>query len=318
MFPVCSILFLDKEVLIIGSFNREHCSYLMMTLASLFWAGTFVSGKIAAAQFPTFSLSFLRFSIASLIILPLTLYLEHGKIRVPLRDLPKIVSIGALGFLGNNVLFLTACKYTSAVNLSSIAATCPLMTALLARMFLGEPLGWKRIVAILTAFLGVLVVLYDGHLSRLMEMNFNRGDLIQAMGILLLAAYGILSRKNGSSYSPMVIVCYGLVFSSLVTFPLMLAEKPGVYMIQASADGWLSIAYMALFASVGAYTLQQFAIKEIGPSRSMAFLNLIPIFSLFLAFWILHENITVMKIMGTLLVVSGVLLNAGSSRIRKI
>lgn len=300
------------------SYNKEKVSYFMMSLAALFWAGTFVSGKIAAAQFPTFTLSFFRFSIASLIVLPLTLYLEKGRLRVPARDLFKLVSIGAFGFLGNNVLFLTACKYTAAVNLSSIAATCPLMTAILASLFLGEPLGWKRVIAIFIALLGVLVVLYDGDLSLIGEMHFNKGDLIQATGILLLAAYGILSRKNGSAFSPMIIVCYGLLFSSLVTFPLMLAENPHLYIQAASLSGWVSVLYMAIFASVGAYTLQQIAIKQIGPSRSMAFLNLIPIFSLFLAFWLLHENITLMKVLGTLLVISGVFMNAGSGKsIRK-
>lgn len=299
------------------SHNKENISYLMMSLAALFWAGTFVAGKIAAAQFPTFTLSFFRFSIASLVVLPLTLYLQKGRLRVPAGDLLKLISIGAFGFLGNNVLFLTACKYTSAVNLSSIAATCPLMTAILACIFLGEPLGWKRVLAIFIALSGVMVVLYDGNLLAIGEMHFNRGDLIQAMGILLLATYGILSRKHGSTYSPMIIVCYGLIFSSLATLPFMLAEKPLMFIRNASLQGWVSVLYMALFASVGAYTLQQFAIKQIGASRSMAFLNLIPVFSLFLAFWLLHENITLMKVLGTVLVVSGVFMNAGIGNIMR-
>lgn len=285
---------------------------MFMIMACLFWSGTFVTGKTGALQFPPFTFAFLRFFFAVILAFPMAMVLERDKWKLSLKELPPVFLIGAFGFFGNNLLFLNACRYSSAVNLASIAASCPMMTALLATLLLKETMDLKRFTGIIFAFTGVLLVLSGGDISILRDMSFNYGDVIQTIGIALLAIYSILSRKMGQNYSPIVIVAYGLLFSMTATFPLMIMEHPWTYLLKADLSGWISVLYLSFLGSVAAYFFQQKAIKHLGASRTMAFMNLIPVFSVILAVIILKEPVSIIQIASTGLIILGVFLNAGT------
>lgn len=285
---------------------------LLMTMAAFFWAGTFISGRLGAEEFLPFTFAFLRFSVAAIIAFPLAMLLERGTWKLPLNQLAPVFLIASFGFLGNNVLFLTACRYSSAVNLASIAAACPMMTALLASIWLNEKLDWRRIVGIMFAFAGVILVLFGKDLSRISTISLNPGDIIQTVSIFLLAIYSILSRKVGKNISPVLIVAYGLLFASVMTFPMMIMEHPWNNILEADLKGWISVLYLAMFGSVTAYFFQQIAIKQLGAGRSMAFMNLIPVFSVFLAVLILHEHVSILQIASIALIIFGVSINVRS------
>jgi drug/metabolite transporter (DMT)-like permease len=132
------------------------------------------------------------------------------------------------------------------------------------------------------------------------------------VSIFLLAVYGILSRKVGKDISPVLIVAYGLLFASVMTFPLMMMEHPWNNIVEADLKGWLSVLHLAMFGSVAAYFSQQIAIKQLGAGRSMAFMNLIPVFSVFLAVLILHEHVSILQIASIALIIFGVSINVRS------
>jgi drug/metabolite transporter (DMT)-like permease len=67
---------------------------------------------------------------------------------------------------------------------------------------------------------------------------------------------------------------------------------------------------MAIFPSVVSYLLQQISIRDIGPSRTMAFVNMVPVFSMAMAFLILGETITTVKIIAVLVIIAGVSINS--------
>jgi len=68
----------------------------------------------------------------------------------------------------------------------------------------------------------------------------------------------------------------------------------------------LAVAYMSIFASVIGYLVQQMSIKEIGPSKTSIFINLVPIFSIILSVAILGESVSVIKLFTALLIITGV------------
>ena len=81
------------------------------------------------------------------------------------------------------------------------------------------------------------------------------------------------------------------------------------YLPEVTWKGWSSVLYMAIFPSVIGYLVQQMAIKEIGASRTAAFVNLVPGFSIILSGIILGEEITMFKLLSGAIIISGVYLN---------
>ena len=79
-----------------------------------------------------------------------------------------------------------------------------------------------------------------------------------------------------------------------------------IYINQIPLSAWIAVLYMSVFASVIGYLMQQVAIKEIGPSRTSIFINLVPVFSMILAVTILGEELKPVKLLTAGLIVAGV------------
>jgi len=283
-----------------------------MTLATFFWAGTAIAGKVGIGEFPPFTLSFLRFLLASAVMFVISR--EAARTRLSMRDILVIVSLGLTGMFANNALFFVALQYTSVINVTTIAATSPLMTSLLAAAWAGERLTLGRAAAILLAFAGVVSLLFNGDIDRVMRLDMNIGDLYQIGAILAFAVYNVVSKRFATNLTTPVIVTWGLVVATVATIPFALLEHPVAPVLAATAAGWGGVVYTALFGSCAAYLLQQASIKIIGAARTAGFMNLIPVFTMAMAAIAFGERVTTVQMASAAVIILGVSINSRLSR----
>ncbi|WZL71915.1 DMT family transporter [Clostridiaceae bacterium 35-E11] len=283
--------------------------YFLMSISTLFWAGAFIAGKIGVKEIPPFSLAFFRFLFATMIIFVIMVKCEKKDWRLKKQDWLPIILLGVIGMFGYHVLFFTALKYTTAVNSAMIGATNPLITSILAAIFLKEKLGWKRFGAISLAFTGVALTISNGEITVYRNLTFNHGDLLMLVAVCCWAVYAIISKRVMERYSPLILTSYSFLVCLFLLIPFVILENPLVYLPHVTWKGWTSVLYMAIFPSVIGYLVQQMAIKQIGASRMAAFINLVPVFSIVLAWLILHETITLFKLFSAAIIISGVYLN---------
>jgi len=289
------------------NFKNEKVIYALMVLSTIFWSGAFIAAKFSAKDFPTFTLTFLRFSIATTIIFLIMLkYEDNWKIK--LNDVPTFLVLGIVGMFGYHVLFFTSLKYTTAINSSLIAATNPLITAVLASLFLGDKLDIKKIGAICLSLIGVLLTITGGDFKAVAKVGFNTGDLFMLAAVSAWAVYSIISKKAAPKYSPLVLTAYSFLACTIVLIPFVIMEHPVSYIKNATATGWIAVIYMAVFPSVVGYLVQQMSFKTIGPRRTSIFTNLVPVFSIILSILILNETINPFKIFSSVLIIAGVYL----------
>lgn len=283
-----------------------------MTLATFFWAGTAIAGKVGVRDFPPFTLSFLRFLLASAVMFVISR--EAARTRLSSRDILVVVSLGLTGMFANNALFFVALQYTSVINVTTIAATSPLMTSLLAAAWAGERLTVPRAAAILLAFAGVVSLLFNGDIDRVMRLDMNIGDLYQIGAILAFAVYNVVSKRFATNLTTPVIVTWGLVVATVATIPFALLEHPVAPVLAATAAGWGGVVYTALFGSCAAYLLQQASIKIIGAARTAGFMNLIPVFTMAMAAIAFGERVTTVQMASAAVIILGVSINSRLSR----
>ena len=283
-----------------------------MTLATFFWAGTAIAGKVGIGEFPPFTLSFLRFLLASAVMFVISR--EAARTRLSMRDILVIVSLGLTGMFANNALFFVALQYTSVINVTTIAATSPLMTSLLAAAWAGERLTLGRAAAILLAFAGVVSLLFNGDIDRVMRLDMNIGDLYQIAAILAFAIYNVVSKRFATNLTTPVIVTWGLVVATVATIPFALLEHPVAPILAETAAGWGGVVYTALFGSCAAYLLQQASIKIIGAARTAGFMNLIPVFTMAMAAIAFGERVTTVQMASAAVIILGVSINSRLSR----
>lgn len=281
-----------------------------MVMTSIFWSGAFITGKIAVGAFPPFALTFFRFLFALPFIFGILYFREPGNLIPRGKQWVPLIVLGFIGTFCYHSLFFTSLKYTTAINSSLIGAMNPMVTALLAVLFFGEKLTPTRTFGFILSFSGVFLVITNGDLQLISQFRFNKGDLIMLAAVCCFAVYSLLSRRYMKQYhlSPLMVTAYTFLICVIISVPFLLWENPSSYLFSASVKGWLSILYMSVFASVLGYLIQMVAIQRIGAPRTAVFINLVPIFTIIQSVTILGESITLIKLIGAAIVISGVYL----------
>ncbi len=294
--------------------NNSFANFLkrnLMIIATFFFSGAFIAGKFCVAEFPVYSLTFFRFLIASVVLFGV-LKFKGISLKIERKDIPRVLTLSLLGMVGYHVFFFTALKHTSSVNTSLIAAMNPIITTILATFFLGERFPKKAIGGILVSFLGVSLIVTGGSLDVIKDMNFNIGDIYMLIAVLAFSAYFIVLKGVVGKIPPMVLTFYVFFFCVILLIPMVIYEGPSSYLPSTTILGWGSLVYMSVFASVIAYLIQQISVKTIGPVKTSLYVNLVPVFSMILAFFILGETISLIKIGAGIMIISGVIVTLKS------
>ncbi|MBU3112889.1 DMT family transporter [Clostridium lacusfryxellense] len=285
---------------------RNRSIYLLMILSTLFWAGAFIAGKLSVPFIPVFTLTFLRFSIATVVLYFVVKIKDKCNYKLIQKDIPVFLFTGLIGIFGYHVFFFTALKFTTAINSSLIGATNPIITSILCIVFLGDKLTYKRFIGIILSFTGVFLTITNANFSTITNLSLNKGDLLMLIAVFMWSAYAVFSKKVSHKFSPLILTFYSFLFCSIFLIPFVIFERPWIFINQLPYYSILAVIYMSIFASVIGYLVQQISIKQIGPVKTSIFINLVPIFSIILSVTILRETLSIIKIFTTLLIIIGV------------
>src|SRR5712664_3049051 len=141
--------------------------YLLLSITALCWAGNAIVGRLAAGHIPPVTLSFLRWSLAFLIILPFAwkhLKRDWGAIR---SHLGTMVFLSIIGIAAFNTLQYWALEHTQALNTLLLQSAGPLFVAVWSLILLGVRLTLAQAGGIALSLIGVLVILLHGDLTEI-------------------------------------------------------------------------------------------------------------------------------------------------------
>jgi len=253
-------------------------------------------------------LTFWRWVLAAVPLLVLAHFVERPDWRAVLRRWPVLLLLSALGMSGYTLLLYSALQNTSALNASLVTAANPALIVVLAVVLLRDrprPLSW---VGISLGLLGVLLVLTGGQLQRLLTFSINKGELLILGAITVWGLYTILARRL--SIPAITSTAVQVAMAAVALSPLALVSGAGLP--ETPAEGW-SLAFIALFPSLGSYLLWNLALKRTTAANAGNYLNLIAVFTALITV-ILGQPITVPQVVGGVLVISGVLLTSAGGR----
>jgi len=293
--------------------------YLLMALVTLFWSGSFIAGKFALREMGPMEVAFLRFVLSVICFYPL-LKVKRAKLRFPLslKTHLELILIGALTTFAYHFLFFAALKHTSAISASLIIAFNPIMTMLIsAIVFSDERMTSRKGAGALISFFGVLLVITHGQWWRFFEISWNRGDILMLLAVVCWSSSLVFSRKMLKRVDTISVTFYSIFYGLFFYIPFLGMSGFFGHFPQASGLTWGSILYMALFSTVIGYLVYYEAIRNIGPSQTALMLNLIPVFTAILAILLLGEELILSKVIGALMVFSGITLVTLGKRKKK-
>jgi drug/metabolite transporter (DMT)-like permease len=287
--------------------------YLLLSLTSLFWAGNAIVGRSAAGHIPPVTLSFARWGIAFLIVLPFAwrhLVRDWSIIRARL-GIMILISVSGIGAF--NTLQYWGLEYTTALNVLLLQSSGPLFVAIWSLLINGVRLTAAQAGGILVSLIGVLVILLQGDLTALAQIQLNKGDLIFTCALAIFGVYSALSHKRPAIHS-LSFVGFTFGCGAFCLLPLLAWELLTRPLMQLDATNVLSVAYVAVFPSTVAYLCYNRGVQLIGANRAAPFFHVIPVFGSAMAIFFLGERLQLFHVCGYALVLIGVFIAARKPR----
>jgi drug/metabolite transporter (DMT)-like permease len=280
--------------------------YIKLVATAIFWGGTFVAGRSVAAEAAPFSAAFLRFVVASFFLLIFSLR-SYGRIPLPdVKQLFPVLLLGLTGVFAYNAFFFSGLKTVTASRASVIIAANPACIALLSSWFLRERLGPGKILGIALSISGAVLVVSKGAPATLFRGGAGMGELYIFGCVLSWGVYSVIGKTVMTRLSPLLAVTYACIIGAVCLFWPALVEGLPTHINHYTSTLWLGISYLGFFGSALGFIWYYEGIKVIGPSRAGVFINIVPISSIVLAHWILHESIDVSLVGGAALIIIGV------------
>jgi drug/metabolite transporter (DMT)-like permease len=281
--------------------------YLLLTLTSLFWAGNIVLARYVAGHVPPMTLSCVRWIGSLLMLLPFAW--PHLKRDWPaLRArLPLMVLLSATGFAFNNALSYWALQYTQALNALLIQSSGPLFVALWSLLLFGVRLTRRQVAGIAISLMGVLIIILRGDFGSLAGIQFNRGDLMFAAGLLAFGLYSALMPRRPKTHQ-LSLITFTMGCGALLLAPFSLWEYSTGFTLKSDLLTIATLVYVVIFPSTLAYLFFNRGIALIGPNRAAPFLHLVPVFGSAMAILLLGEQLRLFHLVGYALVLAGVVI----------
>ena len=279
--------------------------YLLLSITALCWAGNAIVGRLAAGHIPPVTLSFLRWSLAFLIILPIAwnhLKRDWAAIR---GKLGTMIVLSVTGIGAFNTLQYWSLEYTEALNTLLLQSAGPLFVAIWSLVLLGVRLTLAQAAGIVLSLTGVLVILLHGDLTALSGIQLNKGDIIFTGALAIFGLYSVLSLKrpeiHGLSFVGFTFGC-----GAACLIPLLIWELSSRPLMQLDTTNLLTLFYVAVFPSTVAYICFNRGVRLIGANRAAPFFHVVPVFGAVMAIVFLGERPQLFHIIGFALVLTGV------------
>jgi drug/metabolite transporter (DMT)-like permease len=286
-------------------------AYLYLTLCTLFWSGNFIVGKVATLfEIPPLTLNFYRWFLAFLILCPFTLKGVIMNFEEIKKNFLVLIIMGFTSISVFNSVVYYSLNYTQVLNGVLMISTIPVFIIFFSGLFKTESIRIYQIIGVVISLLGVISIITKLDLSLLLSLKLNKGDLWMLVAMISWTTYSLLLGKKKVKLEPFIFLQTIIIIGLLFLFPMYIAEVLVGKKITLNIPVLMTIGYVVFFAGIGAYTFWNAAIKLIGPSRSGVFLHLMPIFSSLMAVFLLGEQFYFHHIVGTLLIISGILLSS--------
>jgi len=231
---------------------------LWMTLSSAAFAVHDASAKALGLHFSVYQITFMRFTTSLCLLLPVVWYLGWSKIGT---KLPWVQGTRAALTVCAQMLAYYALAHMLLADVTAIAFTRALFVTVLAVLFLGEKVAWRRWAATIVGFCGMLIMVKPGGGQAL---GIGWPTLAAMTSSLLFATVGVAVRRYASSEHPLAWMFYYYVAGIAMSAPgaIVTWQAPSLNELEIAA--MLSvIAMVAQAAFIMAFTVGE--ASAVGP-----------------------------------------------------
>jgi drug/metabolite transporter (DMT)-like permease len=272
--------------------------------------------RFAQVNAPSLVIAAGRLTIASIILFPIAATRRRGEIFSLKQGELLLVLLSGFFLALHFATWISSLAFTSVASSVVLVTTTPLWVALLAPFTLNERISRPTMIGMVLALMGGIIIglsdsciFFNGRLicpalNDFIQGRAFLGDLLALIGAIMAAAYVIIGRRmrNQMSLVGYIFVVYGMAALVLVILMLLAGESPIGY----PPSTYLWILLLALIPQLLGHSSFNWALGYVSAAYVSITLLGEPIGATILAYFLLHEKPTVMKIFGAILILAGI------------
>ena len=210
-----------------------------------------------------FALSVYRMVGAALLFWAVSLFLPRE--RVAPRDIFLLLLASVFGIQLNQMLFLWGLSLTSPIDTSIIATIVPVLTMVLATLFLREPITWLKAGGVFLGCAGAVILILvsqhgTGHTSSV------KGDVLCIVSAISFATYLTAFRNVIVRYSPVTTMKWMFLFAAIAAVAIYYRPLTEVDYAGLAARTWAGIGYVVVGATFFSYLMVPIAHRPAPPA----------------------------------------------------
>ena len=295
----------------------KKMALLILLITTAFWGGNFVVGKVVVNYIPPFMMSLGRWIIALFLLIPMLYKKGWPKFDEWKGYWFQITILSLSGIVGFTTLVYFAVKYTTAVNAALVNSLTPAVIVLLSWIVLSERLTKIQLLGILVSIIGVIIVISRGSAATFINFQFNIGDLLMIIAVILWGIYSIIMKKLTVHLSSLAVTTLSAIIAMMFLLPLTFWELINTERVIFNATTVFGLIYIGVFASVLAFLGWNNGVIKLGPGKAGVFINLIPVYAALFSFLFLNEKLQIHQITGGIIVIIGVLITNYNDLLKK-
>ncbi len=295
----------------------EPSPYLLLVLTTLFWSGNFVLGRAVHEVLSPIALSFWRWTVALLILLPFTAKSLRTQWPLIIRNWKILTLLSVLGIANYNTFAYIGLQSTTATNAVLMVSITPVLIVALSFLLFRSHVSRWQAVGITISLAGVGTIVTQGRLHSLADVEINRGDAWIMASVMSWAVYSVCLKWRPAELRPLSFLSAIISIGVVILAPFYLWNIAFGPSFEFTAVTIGSIAYVGLFPSVLAYIFWNRAVEELGANRTGVFLHLIPAFGAIQAMLFLGERLRLYHFVGIALIGLGLYLTTARGQLVK-
>lgn len=286
-----------------GLLSKKGRAVFLTILAGVMWGTSFPVIKIGLNYVNTYLFVFLRFLVASILMLIILLLTKKLAFNIGQKKLLLFLGItNGIGYL----LQYIGMNYTSAAKSSLFINLSAIWVVVLSPKLLNESIGRMKILGVVSGMLGVFLITTNLNLSMFSEGQFF-GDLLLITSGVVWAFFMIYNKKlimNGTSL--IQSMTWMLPVTLLPILPFLFFSSSNIFALPVQA--WLAILYTAIFCWIIPYYLWLEGLKQISASTSTILLLSEIIIAVTISAIFLNEVITIISALGAIFIIFAIVL----------
>jgi len=287
--------------------SKLHFAILAVIFANIIWGAGAPIFKWSLHGIGPFTLSFIRFAGAAIILFPFAV----KNLKIKRKHWLTLIFLAFYGFVVNITLMFVGLQFTESINQPIIGSSAPIFLIIGSFFFLKEIPKRKVLIGTLISLIGVIIVILRPILESGVDISI-WGNILFVISTLGIVMYTILLKEIVDEYKPLTVTFWSFFIAGIFMLPFVVIESHGFKILQGiSWQGWIGASYGAIFSSAIAYLCFNYALKFVSADEIGIFLYIDPIATILVAIPLLHEQLTFSFILGGFFVFLGIFVAEG-------